>query len=731
MSERSTFSPFWHRVRTMRPRLRPHVQITRQHYRGRRWHVVHDPSSNAFFRLSPVGHEFVGLIDGKRTVEDVWQVGLTRHGDEALTQNEVIQLLSQLYSGNLLAADTSPETEQLLGRGRERVGKKAAQQAIGLMYFKVRLFNPDAILSWIEPIFRPVLGKIGFIFWVLWVVAAVASVIPHWDRLVKGVDSAIAPSNWAWMIVVFVVLKLWHELGHGIICKRFGGQVPEFGAMMLVLMPAPFVDATSAWTFASKWHRMAVGAGGMIFELAAAGLSAFVWLNTSPGELLHQIAYNAMFTASISTVLFNANPLMRFDGYYILSDFLEVPNLQQRSFGMLKFLCQKNIYRVKNPVPPTSSPSEALWLIAYGILALAYRIFLFISITLYLVGSLFAIGVFLAVWSAAVWFIMPMGQFIHYLATNSALSEFRGRAILTSLLLFAAGIALIGALPMPDYRRADGVIESEGQKGIFFKVDSFVKEIHARPGEIVKAGDVIAICESDQLQAQFALVHAQLEEAYARERQAKTQNEAAAQIAAKFIESLEAQLAFIINQKDKLIIRAPRDGTIVGTDFDSMIGKYVQEGTPLGMVVNLDAMRAVATLSQREAWIYELPPEEYKVEVRRASDVASVIPARFEKTSESGDRELPHPALGFGGGGTVEIDAKDQSGTVAKTPLFKAYFIATDSQGDEVLSKFATIGSTGALPGERVYFRFTLPSKPWLVQWIDRLDKQLQGKAQI
>lgn len=118
MAERSTFSPFWHRVRVLRPRLRPHVQLTRQHYRGRRWYVVHDPSSNQFFRLNVVAHEFVGLLDGRRTVEDVWQHSLTRHGDEALTQNEVIQLLSQLFGGNLLAADIPPETEQLLSRGR-------------------------------------------------------------------------------------------------------------------------------------------------------------------------------------------------------------------------------------------------------------------------------------------------------------------------------------------------------------------------------------------------------------------------------------------------------------------------------------------------------------------------------------------------------------------------------------------------------------------------------------
>src|SRR5690606_28077983 len=137
MNERPTFSPMWHRVRAMRPRLRPHVQITRQRYRGRRWHVVHDPASNQFYRLSPIAHEFVGLLDGRRTVEEVWHIALAKHGDLAPTQPEVVELLGQLYNSNLLAVDATPEVEQLLKRGRERVKRRMMQQAIGIMYFRI------------------------------------------------------------------------------------------------------------------------------------------------------------------------------------------------------------------------------------------------------------------------------------------------------------------------------------------------------------------------------------------------------------------------------------------------------------------------------------------------------------------------------------------------------------------------------------------------------------------
>ncbi|HLO41953.1 MAG TPA: PqqD family peptide modification chaperone, partial [Phycisphaerales bacterium] len=358
MSDRPTFSPFWHRVRAMTPRLRPHVQITRQHYRGQRWHVLHDPATNQFFRLGPVAYEFVQLLDGRRSVEEVWQISLTRHGDDAPTQGEVIQLISQLYNSNLLTVDATPDIEQLLGRGRERLKKSVQQQAIGLMYFKIKVLNPDRLLGWIEPILRPILNRWGFLAWAALVISAIISIIPHAQELRSGVESTFAPSNWGWIFAVFVFTKLIHETGHGVICKRFGGQVPEFGFMLLVMMPAPFVDASASWAFDNKWRRVAVAAGGMIFELFIASLAAFVWIATRSGgsPLLHQLAYNAMFTASVSTVIFNANPLMRFDGYYMLSDILEIPNLMQRSTTMLKYWGEKIIFRVRDIFPPTSSP---------------------------------------------------------------------------------------------------------------------------------------------------------------------------------------------------------------------------------------------------------------------------------------------------------------------------------------------------------------------------------------
>lgn len=730
MSERSTFSPFWHRVRVMKPRLRPHVQIVRQHFRGERWYVVQDPTSNAYFRLNPVAHEFVGLMDGSRTVEEIWELGLTRHADEALTQNEVISVLSQLHSGNLLQGDLAPETEQLLGRGRDRFQKKAVQQAIGLMYFKVRLFNPDRILEALEPFFRPLISRAGFIAWCVLVIAALATILPHWQALMGQFESAIAPSNWFALAATFVIVKLWHELGHGLICKRFGGHVTEFGAMMLVLMPAPYVDASSAWTFRSKWQRIAVGGGGMMFELALASVMAFVWAamqKSGEAGLVKQIAYNVLFMSSVSTVLFNANPLMRFDGYYMLSDMLEVPNLMQRSMNMLKFICQKHLFRLDSAQAPTSSPGEALILLVYGIGAFIYRIVVFFSITLYIMGKLFAIGLLLAAWTLAMWFVLPVGTFLRWLVTNTSVQDRRTRVWGTTAALTAAVILLVGVIPLPDHRRTDGVVESGTRAGVFAGSQGTIEKVHVRSGERVKQGDPLLTLSFPEMDAMIRLARAQLAEHESMELNARTRTPAERMVAEKYVESDKAELAYLSAQAASLTVRAPQDGVVAGTDLSQLVGRLVNKGDMLCEVVEPRDVRVTALLSQQQAdWVSSLSPERFETEVRRASRVHETIPVVMTRSPAAARRELPHEALGYQGGGTVETQAgKMQAGErVASRPLFNAHFAARiPENGDSPRSL--------GMPGERVYVRFSLPARPLLSQWMDRVRQTVQGRAKV
>lgn len=719
MAERPTFSPHWHRVAPTRPRLRPHVQITRQRYRKRRWHVAHDPASNKFYRLNPVSHELVGLLDGVRTVEEAWNIVVDKHGDGAPTQPEVIQLVSNLYNANLLSIEATPETEQLLRRQRDRLAQKVKGQAVGIMYFRMKLFNPDGIIAAVEPTLRPVLNRWGLLAWGVFVLFALVRLFSHTEELASGFKDAIAPSNWGWLIVVFVVAKAFHELGHGVICKRFGGQVPEFGVLLLVLVPSPYVDASACWAFPSKWQRVAVGAGGMIFELLLAAAMAHVWLSTPPGNLLHQIAYNAMLTAGLSTVLFNANPLMRFDGYYILSDLIEIPNLMQRSFKHLQFLMQKHIYRLEEATPPTTQPGEGAILTVYGLCALAYRVFLFITITLYVMGKLFAIGLILALWTAAAWFIMPVVKLVKWLSSAPMLSEHRGRTIGLTLGMLAVGAVLIGMIPMPDVRRGVGVVESLERTGVFIGEPGFVDAAFVRPGDRVEKGQIIAVLDSPQLSAQLDSVRAQLDEFESVEREATARSPSAVPVARERVAATRSALTFMEERAERLAIRAPHAGVYVGSDPHDMLGRLANAGEAIGEVVNTDDVRVAASMTQTEAaWLFD-EAEKPRVSIRPVSMPSVVVRGDSVRAIDAGQAHLPHASLGYAGGGTIQTRQDDRTGLATEDAQFLVYVEPADSS------------EWWGVPGERVYLRFRLSAKPLAVQWVDRLHKLIQGRVQL
>jgi putative peptide zinc metalloprotease protein len=203
-------------------------------------------------------------------------------------------------------------------------------------------------------------------------------------------SGVLAPDNLPLLYLAFILVKVFHEFGHAFACKKFGreegtgGEVHAMGIMFLVFMPLPYIDASSAWAFRRKWHRAVVGAAGVLVELAIAAVAAIVWARTAEGTAFHAIAYNVMFIASISTVIFNGNPLLRFDGYYVLSDLVEIPNLSQRALGYLYYLVRRYVWRVRKVQSPAHTRGEGVWFVVYGVASTAFRVFISIRIVLFL-----------------------------------------------------------------------------------------------------------------------------------------------------------------------------------------------------------------------------------------------------------------------------------------------------------------------------------------------------------
>src|SRR5262245_34234356 len=350
----ATFSESWHRVAGQRLCLGAGVRIRRQNFRGERWFVLENPLTNEFFRLTPAAYAFVARLDPRRTVEEVWHECLDKFPEDAPGQAAVLQLLSQLHLANLLHYATAANSAELFERYKKRQQREWRSRLLNVMFMRFPLLDPDRFLVRTLPWVGKLLNPFGAILWVVVVGLAGEVVADNWEAVKQQGQGVLAPANLPLLYLGMAIIKTIHEFGHAYFTRKFGGEVHVMGIMLMIFTPVPYVDATASWSFRSRWQRVLVGCAGMIVELFFAALMTFVWANTGQGTL-HSLAYNMMFIASVSTVMFNANPLLRFDGYYILSDLLELPNLSQRANQLLRYAAERWLFGLKRGQNPARS----------------------------------------------------------------------------------------------------------------------------------------------------------------------------------------------------------------------------------------------------------------------------------------------------------------------------------------------------------------------------------------
>jgi putative peptide zinc metalloprotease protein len=288
----------------------------------------------------------------------------------------VIQLLGQLHQASLLQSDLAPDSRQLFERLRRHQQAQVRGALSSVLFLRIPLWDPDRFLRSLLALARPVFSWLGVVVWAAVVLLAAKTAIDHRDALFDRGQEVLAPGNLALLFGAFFLTKLLHEFGHAFACRVFGGEVHQMGIMLLVFSPVPYVDATASWSFRERWRRVWVGAAGMYVELFIAALAVFVWANTG-GGLLNSLAYNVIFVASVSTLLFNLNPLLRFDGYYILSDLADTPNLHQRSRTQMFSWAEQVLFGLPDPPRPAATRREAAFLGLFGIASGLYRIFVF------------------------------------------------------------------------------------------------------------------------------------------------------------------------------------------------------------------------------------------------------------------------------------------------------------------------------------------------------------------
>jgi putative peptide zinc metalloprotease protein len=510
-----------------------------------------------------------------------------------------------------------------------------------------------------------------------------------------------------------VIIKVCHEFGHAFACKRFGklngtsGQVHIMGVMFLVFVPLPYVDASSAWAFRKKWHRVIVGMSGVIVELAGAAIAAIIWANTSTGTL-HIIAYNIIFVASISTLLFNGNPLLRFDAYYVLSDLVEIPNLSQRSKNYIYYLVKKYCWKLKNTLNPANSFGEVIWFVFYGIASTAYRIFICIRILLFLNNrlpeTLFILVPLFAISAIIAWVLVPIGKFIHYIATSGELTRTRGRAVASTLGSLAFIIMCIGILKVPDRCRIEGIVEPVNLAIVHAQSDGFVTDF-LPSDETVNPGEKPLIqAVNKELDAEKEGLLAELRSLQVKQRIAQMEEIAAVQILAEQIDALQEKIARVEFELSSLFLKPTLSGTWVSPDIAKTKGTYLHRGEQIGVVADLYEVRIRATAGQElAALLVEQACEQLEIRVKGRPDV--LLTGKIETIFPAGLEVLPSEALGYAVGGSMSTVSQDPSGKKAAEKFFEIRIRPNPESSIHLLS------------GQRVIVRIQMPSKPLAAQW--------------
>jgi putative peptide zinc metalloprotease protein len=725
---RPTFSESWYRVAELKPKLRAGAQISRQFYRGDRWYVVRDPAGNQFHRLSDAAYRFVGLLDGRRTVEEAWDLVGGQLADDAPTQPEVIHVLSQLYAANLLETNITPDAMVLLRRHKKLVQQKMQNRLMNVLFPRIRLWDPDRFLCRWLPVARSLFSKVGAVIWLAVVLFALSVVLPQWQQLKTAASNTLDFThnipNIFLLYGTFVAIKLLHELGHAFACRRFGGECHELGIMLLVLVPTPYVDASTAWSFPSKWQRVFVGAAGMIVELFAASICAIIWCATNHDAypLFSQLLYNAMFVASVSTIIFNANPLLRYDGYYILSDLLEIPNLRQKSSEYALGLIKRHVFRLKlpNPLPPLG---QRAWLLLYAIASSIYRVFIGIMIVVVVFTKVPIIGVLMAIGGVITWACVPAYQLIKYLALDPELHRKRRRAVTFSVAIAAVAALLLFQVRFPVHVEFAGMVQPDDpvdSSGIVKSGDikspgeGRVVAVLATDGQLVQAGQPILQLDDPAVRRDLAFYTAKVRETEAKMRQSRVENQNELMKDEADLKVWQDQLTDSQRRQSEMTIAAPFTGRLVAPNLHELPDTFVQRGQEIARVAVLDRLVIKGDIDQQD---YQLirTVQGIKVEVRLAGILGKSFAGGEVTLPPAAVMELVHASLGSHAGGDMQVDPRDPNGKRTQTPTFEAR-VKLDNHDEKFFA------------GQRAYVRLTVDNRSLAWQWTNSFLQLLQSR---
>ncbi len=702
---KSLFSAQWYRVAPLHPRLRAQVQTQRQHWRGQRWYVLSDAATGRQHMINEAAYQFIGRCDGRHDVQRVWDAVLEAQGDAAPTQDEVVQLLAQLNEHELLQCEHTPDTDVLFQRSKERSRRKR-RLMVNPFAFRLPLGDPSAWLPRLDPVAALLFRPVVFWIWLAVVALSLVAAAGNWDELQAHAQThMLSPRYLALAWLLFPLVKGLHEIGHALAVRRWGGEVHEMGVALLVLVPAPYVDASASSAFARRTQRAAVAAAGIMVETSLAALALLAWLNMQPG-LVRDLAFVVMSIGGISTLLFNGNPLLRFDAYYVLCDLLDLPNLATRSSAYWSHLVRRRLLRAPAE-PPQVAAGERKWLLLYAPCSFAYRIWISIVIILWFGSKWLLLGVFAAIYMLVSMLLRPVAGWVKQALAAAAPGPELARVRVGIALLAAVPGVLLFVLPMPLLTVAPAVVWLPEQAHVRSEVDGFIAELPLRDGEPVQPGDLLLVLENPDLTAARDQLTSRLGGLQADQYQLLLRDPTAAQNLAEQISRTEAELERTEQRIAQLEVRAKVAGRLVMPRQSDLPGMFSRQGENLGYVLEPEQLRVRAAVAQEDAHLVRNRTRQ--AEVRLAEMPGSAMPASLTQDEPAASHLLPSPALGDRGGGPYATDPGDKDGRRSLVPLF--------------LIDLSLNGSTLGRVGGRAWVRFDHGFEPLAMQGFRRASQ--------
>ncbi len=661
----SLHSAYWYRVADRKPRLRQHVQVNRHVYRGQPWYVLQDPLTGRQHRFNRNAFFLIHLMDGQRRMQEIWDLALEQLGDEAPTQDETIGLLFRLDQGNLLDLDTVPDSESLQEQARLQRQQDRKQRFAGPFYLRFPLVDPQPWLEKLLPLARFLTWKWLPLLWILVVFPATLMAGAHWQELTHDLGSRLLNQHNIFLLwLCYPAVKLIHELAHALTIVAWGGQVHEGGIILLFFTPVPYVDGSSAVSFPEKTKRMAVAAAGMAAELFLAALALLLWLHIGPG-LLRTLAFNVMIIGSVSTLLVNGNPLLRFDGYYLMSDFLEIPNLATRSRAYLLYLIRRYLLGQERAVSPQTAAGEPCWFILYGLGSLIYRVAITLVLALVIASRYFFLGVVLAIWGIFGQLLLPLIRTLGQLGTENAGSR---RPLLVSSALAALAALFLFAVPFPLRTQTQGTIWLPEQSRIRAGTDCVVTRVLRPDHSQVMAAEPVLQCEDPFLRAETEVVAARLQELQASYGSLPLSARVDRGILRDRIGATRAALAQKQERLHKLTIRAPADGLLILPQDRNLPGHFLHQGDVSGYVLGHGQAAVLAVIPNDRIGLFR--DHVPSVQIRLADRPEHPLASQVLRQVPAATRRLPSPMLAAGAGGPTATDPTDPQETTALERIF-------------------------------------------------------------